>query len=226
MQIVAATTQDMRACEQLVHVRGNGPNVAPSVLMVMPCTDVPMARRAATLMAHRAGAPGTLLLVEDVSGWGFVRIVNEVFRQTSALNTPGAFIGYVAQDAYAGRQWLSLAIRALATPGKNLLGFNDGKWRGAMASFGLARRTWAAGNYAGGVFFQPGYKSHFADAELTLLAMGSNAYVYDPDSVLVEVDWGKDRARVNSTDRTYYAQRSAAGFDGKVTKPELLKLFS
>jgi hypothetical protein len=224
MQIVAATTQDLRACLQLAQAPVE-PN-KPSVLMVMPCTDVPMARRAATLMAQRAGAPGTVLLVEDLSAWGFVHIVNHVFSATAAHNNADAYFGYVAQDAFAGRQWLALALRALATPGKNLLGFNDGKWQGAMASFGLARRSWAAGNYEAGRFFQSGYQSHYADAELTLLAMAANTYVYDPSSVLVEMDWDKDSAQVNPADRALYAQRAAEGFGGKVTRPELLKLFS
>ena len=189
------------------------------VLFVMPCTDVPMARRAATLMAQRAGAPGHVLLVEDLDGWGFIRIVNQVFAVTV-----GRCFGYVAQDAFAGRQWLALALDALQRPGKQLFAFNDGKWHGALASFGLAHRPWARRNYEGGHFFYPGYQRHYADVELSVLAMNTSAYVHDPRSLLVEVDWAKDSAAVDAHDRALYQVRAAAGFDGRVRSAELLHM--
>lgn len=209
MQIQAVSTVDMAACQGL----------QAEVLMVMPCTDVPMARRAATLMAQRAGAAGQVLLVEDLHGWGFIRIVNHVFKTTL-----GRYFGYVAQDAFAGRQWLALALEALARPGKSLFAFNDGKWHGAFAGFGLAERQWASQNYPGGDFFHPGYTRHYADVELSLLAMSQGHYIHDPRSVLVEVDWAKDSAAVDPQDRAQYRRRVAAGFEGRVTKPELLNL--
>lgn len=189
------------------------------VLLVMPCTDIPMARRAATLMAQRADAPGHMLLVEDVDGLGFIRIVNQVFASTR-----GRYYGYVAQDVFAGRQWLTLALDALKRPGKHLFAFNDGKWHGAFAGFGLAERAWAGHNYAGGNFFHPGYQRHYADVELSLLAISQGAYIYDPRSLLVEVDWAKDDARVDVRDRALYHARAAAGFDGRVKSPELLHM--
>lgn len=189
------------------------------VLLVMPCTDIPMARRAATLMAQRAGAPGHLLLAEDVDGWGFIRIVNQVFKSTR-----GRYFGYVAQDAFAGRQWLALALDALRRPGKHLLGFNDGKWHGAFAGFGLAERDWASCNYPDGNLFHPAYQRHYADVELSLLAISQGAYVYDARSLLVEVDWAKDEARVEAKDRALYQERSAAGFEGRVQSAELLQM--
>ena len=98
MHILRATTGELSACKDL----------QSEALFVMPCTDMPMARRAAAQMAQRAGAPGHLLLLEDLHGWGFIRIVNHVFKATQ-----GRHFGYVAQDAFAGRQWLSLALEAL-----------------------------------------------------------------------------------------------------------------
>lgn len=210
MRVQTVSTRDLADCRGL----------QAEVLFVMPCTDVPMARRAATLMAQRAGAPGAYaLLVEDLDGWGFIRIVNQVFA-----NTMARYVGYVAQDAFAGRQWLALALDALQRPGKQLFAFNDGKWLGALASFGLARRQWASGNYDGGNFFYPGYQRHYADVELSLLAMNTGAYVHDPRSLLVEVDWGKDGAHVDAHDRALYQVRAASGFDGRVRSPELLHM--
>lgn len=207
--IQLVTTADMAACNGL----------QADVLLVMPCTDVPMARRAATHMAQRAGAAGHVLLVEDLDRWGFIRIVNHVFKATL-----GRYFGYVAQDAFAGRQWLALALEALKRPGKSLFGFNDGKWHGAFASFGLAERQWASQNYPGGDFFHPSYARHYADVELSLLAMSQGRYIHDPRSVLVEVDWAKDSTAVDPQDRAHYRARVAAGFEGRVTAPELLNL--
>jgi hypothetical protein len=114
------------------------------------------------------------------------------------------------------------------------LGFNDGKWQGALASFGLASRAWAAANYAKeaaagaeqGPFFHPSYQRHYADAELTVLAMQAKGYVYEPNSVLVEVDWAKDGQTVDPADRALYRQRSALGFDGRVAEQALIGLFA
>ena len=102
---------------------------------------------------------------------------------------------------------------------------SDGKWAGALAGFGLARRSWATQHYDGN-FFYPGYKRHYADAELTLLAMQANAYAYEPNSLLVEVDWDKDTSAVDAADRALFLERKQSGFDGKVTTPALLNLIS
>lgn len=207
--INAITTRDL----------SDGAGVQADALFVMPCTDVPMGRRAATLMVQRAGTPCQVLLVEDVDHWGFVAVANAAFAISSSR-----YFGYVAQDAFAGRQWLALALQALQRTGKHLFGFNDGRWHGALASFGLAERRWASANYDG-EFFYPGYRGHYADVELTVLAMGQDAYTNDPRSVLVEVDWDKDSKRVNPIDRELYRRRANSGFDGRVQAPELLQLF-
>jgi len=66
---------------------------------------------------------------------------------------------------------------------------------------------------------------HYADTELTLLARQLGGYVYQPNSVLVEVDWRKDQAAVSGQDRALFQQRIAQGIDGKVTHAGLLGLF-
>ena len=188
-------------------------------LIVMPFTQPAQAQQALQLMARRAHAPGLLLGVHDEDGVGFVNLINQTFRATRS-----AFFGYVAQDAFAGREWLDSALIGLGKQGV-LLGFNDGKWAGSLAGFGLAQRHWAENNYQGD-FFYPEYQRHFADAELTLLAMQSGRYVYEPNSLLVEIDWEKDRSQVDTKDRELFLQRQISGFDGKVSHPSLLKLFS
>lgn len=211
MDVRAVSTRNLEACAGL----------QADVLIAMPCTDIRLAERAAGHMARRAGAPGHLVLVQDLDGWGFIRIVNQVFKASQ-----GRYFGYVAQDAFAGRQWLKLALEALAQPGKALLAFNDGKWHGAFASFGLTSRDVASRNYPGGELFHPAYHRHFADVEISLLARSQGQFVYDPRSVLVEVDWSKDSAAVHANDRQLYQTRLAQGFEGRVNDPALLSLIA
>lgn len=193
------------------------PLVVEGALMVMPFINASQAQQAAELMSSRADSPGMVLAIHDSNQEGFTAIVNAAFK---ASQSP--YFGYVAQDAYAGRQWLKLAMAALGQ-NKSFLGFNDGKWAGAIAGFGLAKRTWAQANYAGN-FFYPGYQRHYADAELTLLALQAGLYAYDGDSVLIEVDWDKDQASVDPADRALFAQRKSARFDGRITSQPLLDL--
>ena len=189
-------------------------------VFVMPFIDRAMAERSARQLAGRAQGAGLVLAVEDVHRLGFVAIANLAFRATTST-----FFGYVAQDCFSGRRWLARALSALSEPDAGLLGFNDGKWSGALASFGMVRRTWAQGNYGGDLFF-PGYVRHFADAELTVLAMQARRYCYDPECLLIEVDWEKERSPVNPADRALYRERAAGGFEGRVRDTRLLSLFS
>jgi hypothetical protein len=190
-------------------------------LMVMPFIDEAVAVRAGEHACQRAGAGGLLLAVHDAQRQGFIKTVNEVFARSQSR-----WFGYMAQDAFAGRDWMALALRALEHKGGAFLGFNDGKWRGLLASFGLAQREWAQGNYAGREFFYPGYTRHYADTELTLLAMQAKGYVYEPNSVLVEVDWAKEAQAVHAADRALYRQRAAQGFEGRVADKALQGLFA
>lgn len=190
------------------------------VLAILPYTDRALAERSARHAAARAGAQGLILLVEDADRIGFIGVANHVFRKTSSRHA-----AYLAQDSFAGREWLARGLAALAGGERVLLGFNDGKWHGALAGFGLVERAWAAGNYGGDLFW-PGYRRHYADAELTLLAMSERRYAYDPDCVMVEVDWAKDHAAVEPADRALFRARAEAGFGGRVTDPRLQHLFS
>ena len=211
MQIQFISSAELVAREQ--------PWIVEGVLVVMPFTQRDLAHKAAQLMATRAAAPGLVLAVHDTQQDGFVSIVNQAFAKSHS-----AYFAYVAQDAFAGRAWLQLALQALGDD-KGLLGFNDGKWAGALAGFGLARRSWASANY-GGSFFYARYERHYADAELTLLALQAGMYVYDPASVLIEVDWNKDGATVNQADRDLFLERKKNGFDAKVSDARLLDFIS
>jgi hypothetical protein len=188
-------------------------------IMVMPFTDVSLAQQAAEFASLRSDSEGMILAIHDVQRHGFIATVNHAFKSTHS-----PWFGYMAQDAFAGRSWMALALEAMQTEQAGLLGFNDGKWQGKLASFGLAQRGWASSNYEGD-FFYPGYKSHYADTELTLIAQQQRRYTYQPNSVLVEVDWNKENTAVNSDDRKRYLARALQGFDGRVTDPVLKTIF-
>jgi len=203
------------------NARKKSPLLAAETVIVMPYNQPELARRAATLLASRSGVKdGVLLAIEDVEREGFITVVNRAFEATEST-----YFGYVAQDAFPGRQWLALAVSALRGRDKHLFAFNDGKWMGALAGFGLVSRAWAADNYDGALFY-PGYRRHYADCELTVLALAEHVFGYNANSVLVEVDWEKDKKGVNSSDRKLYVERAQTGFGGKVTAPELIRMFS
>lgn len=210
MEVVLTTTEAL----------GEHEGMPGETLVVMPFTDAAMARRAAAQLARRAGAGGRILCVHDTHRSGFIAVANAVFRRCRADT-----FAYVAQDVFAGREWLALGLVALNEREGGLLGFNDGKWGGQLASFGLVRREWAAGIY-GGDLFHPGYQAHYADAELTLVAMQQLKYRFDPLAMLVEVDWNKESAAVTAEDRLLYYQRGKTQFDGLVTNAMLRRLFT
>lgn len=192
----------------------------PGLVMVMPYTDMAMARRTADLLVRRAACNGLLVAIRDDERAGFIHVSNRIFRATCS-----ALFGYVAQDAFSGREWGKQVVSAFREPKYGLLGFNDGKWGGRLASFGVARRTWAERNYGGDLFF-PGYQSHYGDVELTLLAIEQRAYIYDPNCVMIEVDYDKDAKASNPADKMVFAERQNSNFDGKVHDERLISLFS
>lgn len=189
------------------------------VVIAMPATDFDQAHRSAQLMARRSAAPGLILVVLDERREGYIPTCNLAFRQTRS-----EFFAYVAQDAFAGRLWLKIALNQMNKTGKDMLAFNDGKWHGLMASFGMARRSWAQRHYDGDFFF-PEYQSHYGDAELTLLAKAHDRLCYAPRSVMIEVDWEKDDKLANDADRKLFKRRAAHRFDGRVPAQEDCHIF-
>lgn len=173
------------------------------VLIAMPAINMADAQRSAELMALRGGGVENviLLMVEDTEREGYVAVINRTFRATES-----AYFAYVAQDAFAGRGWLRMALNHMKKTEKGLLAFNDGKWHGQMAAFGLVLRAWAVQQYAGDLFY-PQYKQHFADMELSQLAKHADQLCFAVRSVLVEVDWMKDKRKPNQHDKDLYRQR-------------------
>jgi len=189
-------------------------------LMVMPFIHPSKAKQTAEILSLQANSDGLIACVFDNHEEGFVSITNRAFKHSKSL-----YVGYVAEDAFPGRDWLHIALKKLGASEASLLAFNDGKWQGQLAAFGLVKRDWAEKNYQGHLFY-PGYTKHYADTELTLLAKSDQLFTYDPHSMLIEVDWDKSKKSVDAIDRALFLKRVVTGFDGRISDPNLLGLFS
>lgn len=187
------------------------------VLAVLPWLNRDAAERAARLMVERAGAPLQILAVHDDLRIGPTAVWNSVIRH---VRSP--YFIYCAEDAFAGRYWLRFALQAMDKPGAGLLAFNDGKWFGQIAAFGMVRRQWLQPIY-GGALFHAGYARHYGDTELTLIARQQQALVYHPHALLLEVDHEKDRRAVDAADHALFQRRAMAGFDGWVADQMLTR---
>jgi hypothetical protein len=197
------------------------PEEQHSVVIAIPWTDPEKVMQTVGALTQRAGYPASFLLLEDDTRAGPTRLLNQCF-----VRTAGIIFGYLAQDVFPGRDWLSIALKAMkASKNPGLLAFNDGKWHGQLASFGLVNRQWVDTIYSRkGIFFR-GYWQHYGDTELTLIAREQKRYVYDPHALMIEVDYKKDTASAHRADKALFHQRKNSGFDGNVTNPALLGLF-
>lgn len=191
---------------------------AAGVAVVMPSIDLGKALRTARLLVKRAGMPTRIFVVNDNLRQGFIRTLNSI-----AARLDVRYVVYLAEDAFPGLEWLASAYARIEETGVGLLAFNCGKWRGRVAAFGMVRTTWVYGLYGDAILF-PGYRAHKADNELTVLARVTGQYVYEPDSVLVEIDAKKVFKENVPEDKTLFRKRFRNGFDGLVRVEDLRPL--
>ncbi len=189
------------------------------ICLAMPATQLKMAEKTAAILMARAGIAAAIVLVKDDVKQGPALILNKLFDLS-----PATLFGYVAQDVFPGRQWLHRAVAVMKQAKAGVVAFNDGKWAGQIASYGLVQASWVRKVYANGLFY-PGYRQHFGDVELSLIAQQHKAYGYDPHAVLLEIDSEKDSKSVDLHDRHLFASRKLNGFDGRVTDITLLGRF-
>lgn len=180
---------------------------SPKIAIVMPCIDEALGLKTAKILVDRAGIECTVIVVMDDLRKGFIHSLNSFAKKTAAR-----FIVYVAQDAFPGRNWLKIAYDSMEESNAGLLGFNDGKWAGRIASFGMVRKSWISRFYDGDIL-SPHYKAHKADNEITVIAKLDGKYFYCPESVLVEVDYAKDKGGSNLDDDSTFKKRFSDGFD-------------
>jgi len=129
-----------------------------------------------------------MIIVHDTIRQGFVKSLNLIVS-----NINSEFIAYVAEDALAGRDWLKIAHKTLVQENKSVLAFNDGRFRGNLAAFGLVRKSFSEQFYGTGHVFYKGYNKHQADDELTLLAKLHDQLAFSPSALMVEADFRTHR---------------------------------
>lgn len=191
-----------------------------TVVVAVPYLQRARAARTCRILMDRAGTTASVLAVHDDAQLGPLAIWNRLLQLTQS-----DYFTYVADDAFPGRGWLNIALQAmLRHPQAGLFAFNDGKWFGQLAGFGLVRRSWVNPLY-GGALFYPAYQQHYADTELTLIARQQSALLHDPNALLMEVDPHKDKRPINPADRQRFLERKKQGFEGRVTHPRLLGMF-
>lgn len=195
----------------------------PKVLAIMPTTDLDMAEKTARLLKGRAGEQLDLVIVEDKKREGFVKLFNTAFKE---LNTYELYI-YTAQDVFVSKNWLVEAVQTATKYGAGLVGFNDGKWNGRLAQFGMLDRLWVEKNI--GKPFHDGYFGNYCDVELTQIAKQYGKFAHSDKSLMIEVDYEKDFRDRDSDefvkDKELYKKRAKDGFDGQVVDENLKKEF-
>ncbi|GHE20564.1 glycosyltransferase family 2 protein [Halomonas urumqiensis] len=185
------------------------------ITVVMPCIDLELGKKTAEILIKRAGIDCTVIIAYDSLRQGFIKTLNAVAKKTISR-----YICFVAQDAYPGREWLKIAYDKIYEKKSGLLAFNDGKWHGRIASFGLVERDWVSKFYGNNIVHES-YKAHKADNEITLLARLDGRFVYCPESVLLEVDYNKDSGGSNLIDDVNFKERFNGCFEGNFKKDKV-----
>jgi hypothetical protein len=166
------------------------------IAVLMPCIDRTQGTHTIKQLADNAGLEADYFLLMDDERVGYVRKINEFVN-----NREYDFYVYTAQDAIAGENWLKIAHETLQRTHKGLLAFNDGKWDGKLASFGMVRASYLR------PFFEDCYKSHYADTELSVKAYLDNQLAYNPKAILRESNEGKSKKKVSENDRKTFKKR-------------------
>lgn len=192
---------------EIIEVKKNGeidtvhPVDKDTVSVIMPSIDIGEAIYAARRMVNYAGMPMRIIIVEDFIRQGFVKTLNQV-----ASKVESEFVAYVAQDALAGKNWLRLAYEKLTNENKSVFAFNDGRFAGQLATFGLVRKSFSEQFYGTGNIFYEGYHSHRADDELTLLANLHNQLAFHLGALMIESDFRTQR-HLNANDVELFDSR-------------------
>ena len=176
------------------------------ILLVIPTLrkGLDLAIQAATIQKSRAGIDVDVHIEIDEKGDGWPAVHNRVFRK---IGNEYDFYVFSCNDYFPGRDYLYKAWEHLVQNNHKLVSFNDGKWNGKIATVGIVDIHWAKQNYNGDLFFG-GYSHHYADTEITEVAIADNAYGYCPEAVLIEVDYNKESSPVRHKDRVLFRKRN------------------
>lgn len=183
--------------------------------VIIPTIDLKKADQIARLMFYRAGMKCEILVVEDTERKGWVKVINDTVREY-----PDRYYVYAADDAYPSRGFLKGAYDQMISTGAGIVAFNEGKYQDLSAGFALVDREWTKEVYGEDILFS-GYKSHFSDVEIALIAKAQGRYAYNPRNCLVEIVFDKDGPNPksnNKDDYNLFYDRASKGFGG-LTRP-------
>lgn len=168
----------------------------------MPCTDRELGTKVIKQLSDNAGLEADYYLLMDDERKGFIYKINEfVANHKLIYDKDYDFYIYTAQDAFGGKNWLLEGYNELNKTNKGVLAFNDNKWNGKLASFGMVRASYKK------PFFYAGYHSHYADTELSVVATLDNQLAYNPKAIMFEVDYDKKSKSVNKQDKALFKKR-------------------
>lgn len=199
----------------------NKPSREPRIAVIMPTIHTKLARKTRKILEKRAGMPCDVYALLDTKKNGYVSVCNAFVRN----NPDYDYYVTATDDIFPSRNWLKNAYELMKSKGAKLVGFNDGKWEGRLACCALIDGEWMMKNYGGNVYFS-GYFGHYNDTELTLIAMQDGVYAFDPNIIFMEIDYEKESKGVRKEDKALFSKRVETGFDGRVTRPDLLQAFS
>lgn len=189
------------------------------VIALIPTINFKKAMDISKVLLNRADYPLEVMIFEDKARYGWVKVCNMAVRALEA-----DYYIYLADDVFPGKFWLSKAMSIMKRKDAGLVGLNGGKWDGLIADFGLVKKEWMLKNYNGDLFFN-GYKSHYGDTELTMLAINDRKYAYDPKAIMMEIH-DKSEYKNNKEDRDLFRNRKRDGFNGMILDKELLQAYN
>lgn len=168
----------------------------------MPCIDKELGTKVIQQLADNAGMKADYFLLMDDERIGFTAKINEfVNNHKEVYGKDYDFYVYTAQDAFGGKNWLKEGYEELERTGKGVLAFNDNKWGGRLAAFGMVRASYKK------PFFESCYHTHYADTELSVAATVDNQLCYNPKAIMFEVDYDKKKKEVNKKDKELFKKR-------------------
>lgn len=179
----------------------------PKIAVLMPSIDKKKAIKTMNQLESTAGIDAEYFILMDDERNGFVQKIGE-----SIHDLPHDYFVYCAEDSFGGHDWLKIAVESIGDAG--LFAFNDGKWHGKLASFGMMKRDFAHS------YWNEWYHSHYIDTEITLIAMRDNNLAYNPEAVLMEIDYAKHA--VNQDDKKLFNQRKRELFKDR---PDLEEMY-
>jgi len=192
--------------------------IKSDLLVVIPCSSewLDRARMSAGVVLKRANYDCEVVIVEEIGKWsGWVKAHNWAYKHLES-----EYYLYGCADYYPGKHFIEIGMHALKEHKAGLFAFNDGKWNGLLATTGIVSREWVNGIYDG--LFNPIYKDHYADTELSLFGISDRTMLYSASAVYMEVDY--ESHGVNREDKKKFNDRKKDCFGGKIRK-ELMEVF-